>query len=412
MGVTTKDDMITPQILLDAILGAFKSKTAFMGSILVSGGAVLVNGSMPQGGQKAIGKTIDMPYFGTLPAFVNNPEGSSITPSKIAMMSEQATVARSSLAVETTVWAQGVAAVNAALKDPHDEAARQAMVQATREMDKQIVAKFKATPLVRDIYNSSVGSAQYLEHRQVIRARSLWGDDQSDIVAMVTHSQAEADLAEMTDADGRPLLVDHVRDGQESVKKFAGIPLLVSDEVPLDGSTMGTVTAAGTTPPTVTLAGEPLGPYNLIIDIVVGGSSNGTATFRFSTDGGNTYSATLVVPNGGGAFVLTDTAVDSLVGKNGATGITATFANGTYNADNTYTSTANLKVSSLICQRGAGAFWFNANALVPQDDKDILMDADIMAMHLYYAAHLYRRRNGGPRPGVVALKHNVRNFVG
>jgi len=413
MAITIQSDIITPQILEDAIRGVFRGQNAFMGSALVSSGAVMVRGTMPQGGRSAIGKTIDVPYFGTIGPMVNNPDGSAITPEKLGMTSEQATIARGSLAVETSRWAQGVAAVDPALVDPHDEGARQAMEQATRYADDVMTAAFAATPLVNDVFSTS--NPVYLDHSLAVRSRAKFGDEQETIVAMVTHSEAEADLASMQDDQGRPLYVQSIREspqGRSIEKTFAGMRLLVSDRVPLTGSSMSAVTAAGTTPPAVTVAGTPLGPWALVIDIVTGGLSNGTATFRFSTDGGNTWSATLTVPNGGGAILLSDTAIDSLVGANGKTGITATFANGTYNADNTYTANAILKVTSMICQAGAGAFWYNADALIPKRDEDILADADILALHLYHASLLYRRRRGGSRPGVVAIKHNVRNWSG
>ena len=412
MAITVNTDMFTPQILEDAIRGAFKKKTAFMGSALAASGAVMVSGTMPRGTSDAIGKTIDVPYFGTIPAFAANADGSSVTPSKVAQTSEQASIARSSLAVETSRWAQGVAAVDPALGDPHDEAGNQAVEQATREMDSKIITAFATTPLVRDVYSAT--SPVYLTHQQVVRSRSLYADDQDGIVAMVTHSQAESDLAEMLDANGRPLLTETVRDGAQGQtldKRFAGMALVISDSVPLTGSTMGTVTSSGTTPPVLTLAGTPTGPWDLQIDCVVGGA-HATATIRFSTDGGNTWSATMATAGVGVALALTDTATDSLVGNNGATGITAAFAAGTFNADNLYVARANLKVTSLICQKLSGAFWYNQAALAPQTDHDILKDSDLIAMHLYHVAHLYRRRRGGARPGVIALKHNVRQFIG
>ena len=402
MAVTTQEDMLNPQILIDAIRGRFKRKNAFIGSTLVSSGAVMVSSNMPKGGQGAVGKQIDVPYFGTIGDFSDNPDGQSITPTKISQMQEQATIARSSLAVETTAWAQGLSEVDPALGDPHEEAANQAVESAQREIDKKIVAQIKTTPLVRDIHSGS--NPVFLDHRQAVRARTLWGDEQDSIVAMAVHSQVEADLAELTDSNGRPLLLTSQEQGQDGVSKFAGIPLVVSDRVPLDGSTMGPVAKAGTSPPTVTITGEPKGAYNLVLEAL------SATAFRFSVDGGLTFSATMTIVNGGNAD-LVDTAIDSLVGENGTTGLNAAFASGTYAADNRYTSTAKLKVTSLICQRGAGAFWFNSNRLGTKHDVDILADTDIMAMHLYHVAHMYRRRRGGTRPGVIAVKHNVRNFV-
>lgn len=410
MAVTQSTDLFSVQTLIDRVRGRFKRKNAFMGSPLVSGGAVIVNGTMPKGGKGAINKTIDIPYFGVLGGFSNNAEGSSATPQKIAQTSEQATVGRSSLMVETSVLAQGFAATDPAMGDPYAEAADQAAVSAEREIDRLIVNACKTSPLLYDIYSATVPS--FLEHRHVIRARALWGDEQDDIVGMVTHSQALADLAEMQNAEGETLLVERMVEGQEGVMKrtFAGVPLVVSDSVPLDGSTMGTVTSSGTTPPVATLTGTPTGPWDLRIDCEVSHASN--TTIKFSVDGGNTWSASIAAADDGVPVPLIDTAVDSLVGNNGTTGISVAFAAGTFNADNAWSAKANLAVTSMILQAGAAAFWFNQERLGAKTDVDIAEDTDLFAMHLYYVAHLYRRRRMGNRCGVVRLKHNVKGFVG
>ncbi len=414
MPVTQSTDLFSAQVLIDSVRGRFKRKTAFLGSALVSGGAVRVLPTMPHGGKGALNKTVDIPYYGVLGGFSSNPEGSSASPQKVAQTSEQATIGRSSLMVETSILAQGVAMGSPELGNPYDEAAAQAMVEAEREMDRQIVAKVKTTPLVLSLYNAS--SPVYLEHRHVIQARSKWGDEQDDIVGMVTHSQALADLATIYDAMGRPLLIETVQEGQEGVVKrsFGGVPLTVSDSVPLDGSTMGSVTSTGSTPPVATLVvadATKMGPWDLRIEVLVGGAHT-TATFRFSVDGGQTWSATLTTAGVGVALPLVDTAVDSLVGNNGQTGLTVAFAAGTFNSDNRYSSIANLSCSTLLLQRDAAIFWYNADRLGAKTDIDIAEDTDLFAMHLYYIAHMYRRRRMGSRPGVVKITHNLRGFTG
>lgn len=412
MAVTQSTDLFNAQVLIDAVRGRFRNKDAFMGSRLVSSGAVVVRGTMPQGGPKALNKTIDIPYWGVLPKFQNNPEGSSIGASKIGQTSEQAgPIARSSLMVETSVLAQGVALSHPELGDPYAESADQAMVRAEQEMDRIIVNTAKATPLKVEVYNAN--APVYLEHRHMVQARSKFGDEGDNIVAMVTHSQAIADLATMYNAKGDPLLIETVKEGQEGVVKrtFGGVPLEVSDSVPLDGSTMGTVVTTGTTPPVPTLTGTPTGPWNLVIDCVVGGA-HATATIRFSTDGGNTWSATIATAGVGVALPLVDTNVDSMVGVDGDTGVSVAFAAGTFAADNLYVSNANLCVTSMMLQPESCAFWFNADRLGMKTDIDIAEDTDLFAMHLYYVSHMYRRRRMGKRPGVVIIKHNVRNFVG
>lgn len=409
MAVTQETDILDPQILIEQIAGEFRGKNAFMGSIFVTQGAVRVSGTMPEGGAGAIGKTITIPYFGTIGDFVSNPEGSSITPSKIATASEQGTVTRMSLAGEVSRWAQGKAMVKPELGDPYAESARQAMMSATRAMDKLIIDEAATTPLIKDHYNSS--SPSYLDWQKVIRAKTLWGDEQDSIVAMVMHSQTLADVSELTDANGRPLLLVDQTLGQESVPRFAGVPIVVSDRVPLTGSTMGSVTGTGTSAPVATLTGTPLGPWDLVIECQTGGAHE-TATIRFSVDGGNTWSADIVTAAATVALPLVDTAADSLVGVNGATGVSVAFAAGSFNADNKWTATANLKVSTMILQQDAAAFWYNAQRLQMQQDVDILEDTDIFAMHLYSVPKLYRRRRGGSRPGCIRITHNVRNYVG
>lgn len=410
MALTINTDMIDVQVLMDVVRGEFKGKNAFMGSNFVSGGAVRVAGTMPASGASAIAKKIDIPYFGTIGEFASNPDGSSVTPSKIGQGLEQATIARYSLAAEVSRWAQGVGALDPSVGDPYQEAARQIMVAATRAMDLIMVTEFATTPLVLDVYSAT--TPVYLDWDLVQDATTLWGDEQDNIVGMTLHSQARADVAKLKNAQGEPMLLVDQKEGQQSVTRFAGVPLVMSDRMPLTGSSMSSPMGESTSQPDITLAGTPKGPYKLLIKITVGGASDGTAKFKFSVDGGNIYSAEMTVPNGGGAIALTDTATDSLVGNNGATGITATFTNGTYTLNAEFKSIAILKVTTLIAQQDAGAFWYNANALGLKSDEDILADANITASHLYHAPKLYRRRRGGTRPGVVAIKHNVRGYVG
>ncbi len=176
------------------------------------------------------------------------------------------------------------------------------------------------------------------------------------------------------------------------------------------GSAMGAVTSSGTAPPVATLAGTPLGAWNLVIDAITGTAT--TITFRFSTDGGNIWSAsTLTALDDSAPVALIDPATDSRVGLNGTTGLTVAFAAGTFNADNLYTSTASMKVQSLLLKRKALAFWYNKNLLQLETDKDIWKHTKEAAMHLYGAAHRYARIAGSTKPGVVQIIHNVSSYV-
>lgn len=392
----TTDRDFNVQVLQDTVRGVMRGKTALVDSILASSGGIVVNSAMTAD-RNFIGNEITVPYFGTIGDFVTNAEDNAVTPVTLKTTNEKATVGRSSLAFEVTKWAQNSGPMDA---DPYEECAQQIRVAARREMDRLCVAAAAATPMVRNVYSAS--SPVYLDWDLVTDGRAMWGDEQEDIVGMVVHSQVESGLRKLRDDMGRPLLLDSMVNGS-TVTRFNNIPLVVSDRAPLTGSSMGSVTETGAVVGNVTLSGTPTGPWDLRIDIITGGS-RGTATFKFSTDGGNTWSAELTTA---ATVALTDTAADSLVGNNGATGITAAFGVATYDAASVYSAKAVLKASSLIIQRGALAFWYNANAMDLKTLPDILKDNDVAAMHLYRVAHLYRRRRGGTRPGVVSLVHNV-----
>lgn len=397
--VNTSRDFDVQQ-LNDVIPGVFAMKTAFMGSVLAAQGAVIVNGSLPAG-KNEIGNTITIPRFGVIGEFEDLSENVAATPAIVTTRSETATVGRSALSFEVSVWAQNS---GNPMLDPYREAANQIVESAQRKMDSLIITEALTTPLVASYYSSTVPS--YLDWDKVVDARAKWGDRQEGIVALVVHSRTEAGLRKMRDNQGRPLLLDSMKQGD--LTTFCGIPLVISDRVPLTGSTMTSPMVESGTLPDITLAGTPGGPWNLVIKVVTTGTQT-TAVMKFSTDGGNSWSANYT---NAASVVLTDTAKDSTVGNNGVTGVTATMAVGTYTADDTYTSTANLKTTSLIVQKGALVFWYNRSLMQIQTYKDILKDNDLAAMHMYRSAHLYGRRVGGNLPGVVAINHNVQGYVG
>lgn len=398
MAATTTDSRdFDVQILEETVRGHFSGKNALMGSILTSQGAVIVKGDMGMG-RDFIGNEITIPYHGVIGDFSDNPEDTAITPVALRSTHEKATVGRSSLAFEVSRWAR-----NSGPDDPYEECARQIEVAATREFDRLCITAAAATPLVSDVYSAS--SPVYLDWDAIVDGRAKFGDEQDGIVGMVVHSRVEAGMRKLRDSVGRPLLIDSQMNGE--ITRFCGVPVLVSDRVPLEGSSMSTVVEAGTTPPDVTLTGTPLGAFNLRIKIIVTGA-RGTFTFQFSTDGGQTWSGTIL---SAASVPLIDPAADSTVGVNGRTGLTAAFEDAAAAANNTWESNAILKATSLVMQRGAMTLWYNRAAMGLETDKDILKHNDVAAMHLYRVAHLYRRRNGGSRPGVVAIKHNVQGFA-
>lgn len=62
------------------------------------------------------------------------------------------------------------------------------------------------------------------------------------------------------------------------------------------------------------------------------------------------------------------------------------------------------KYESLLFKKAAMAVWINPNISI-QEDKDILADDTVMAMHVYYCVHLYSRTYQSARPGAVKIQH-------
>lgn len=406
-GPTINTDVFNPEILTEAVQGAFGQKTAFMGSRLSSLGIVMVAGTMPQGGPEAVGTTITVPRFGTIGEFASNAEGSSTTPQKIKQTTETCSITRDSLGFSVSAWAHANSFVNPNVGDPYEESARQIVAAAERAMDKRIITAASASGVyVKSVYSST--TPVLLTWDLCVDAKfDGWGDEQDDIGCLLVHSQTHKDLMKLKDGAGRPLLLSSQAQGGP-LDLFCGVPVVVSDRVAVTGSTMGAVTSSGTTPPVATLAGTPLGAWNLQIDCTLSHASD--TTIKFSTDGGNTWSAAIAAKDDSVAVPLIDTATDSLVGVNGATGVTVAFAAGTFNADNLWTATASMKVQSLLLKKQSLAFWYNKQLLQLETDKDIYKHTKEAAMHLYGAAHRYTRLPGTTKSGVVQIVHNVSGY--
>lgn len=396
-------DMLNPALLVEAVQGAFAGKNAFFGSQLAALGIIVVNDTFDVADPRRIGNQVQVPYFGTVGEFASNPDGSSLTFRALKQTSELATVARASLGVSLSRWSMG-----GGVGDPYAERARQMVESATRYMDSACCAAAVADGIpTKDVYSATI--AKKLDYSLCVSAKLLWGDEgDASRTALLCHSYVKGDLAQLVDATGRPLLTSGAAAGEPD--RIYDLPIVTADSPQfLTGSTMSAVVATGTGPNTLTVAGTPTGPWNLVIDCVLAGA-NGTGTFRFSTDGGNTWSSTITSAVGG-TNSLIDPAVDSQVGRNGTTGLTFTLTTGFNNADNVYTSKATLKCTSLLLKPGALAFWYNRAALAIKTDEDIGDDTTLAAMHLYHTAHRYRRRNGGARPGVVRIVHNASAIV-
>lgn len=150
------------------------------------------------------------------------------------------------------------------------------------------------------------------------------------IVCGVTSSGTVDTLTWFTSSDS---LVSALGDGPAvdealHILQFGGGPVGVLKVDPSVAADNGSVTKSGSGPD-VSVAGSATNDFYVVIRIILGGAL-GTATFQYSLDGWDgatddqrTWSGTLTVPSGG-EYVLP------------GTGLTVTFADDTYVADETY----------------------------------------------------------------------------
>lgn len=364
-----RTDTVQPQILQDAILGAFAGVEK-----LVTSPAVVVNDSMPN---TRGGDTVTVPYFSSMGELDDVAEGVALTPSALVMTSEQATVTRSGKSFEVTEWAR----MAANYADPYSEAARQIVEMSARRIGKGLVDAARTSlpaGMTRDVFNQS--TPRTIDYDAVVEAKMLWGDEQDDIVGIYCHSKTFGDLLKIKSADGLPLLTDP-SDG--SVPRFVGIPVTVSDRMRSDHPT---VVATGTTPPAVSVTGDS-NNADLRLEITTGGT-RGTAVFRYSVDGGTTW-----------ASGITTAATVTL----GTTGLTAVFAAGTYANDNVYVSKP--RHQTLLLKKGALVAWYNGAPSV-KTFEDVAKDQVLASVNVYWVAYRYSRLPGKTRGGVVLLRHN------
>lgn len=218
---TKRSNLIVPEILQEAVKGAFAGMKALVGSPAVVSDFSMLSS---RGGDE-----VTVPYFGTIGEFedlVN--EGDALTPSQLVMTSEKATVQHSGKAFDITQWAQ----LAAKYADPYAEAARQIVEAAQRHADAKLIAAAVASIPAGMIHDIS-GANKQIDYDAVVDAKMKWGDEQEDIALMAMHSKVAGDLLKLKDNVGRPLLT---MPSEGKLGNFVGVPLKISDRLaPVNG---------------------------------------------------------------------------------------------------------------------------------------------------------------------------------
>lgn len=372
MATTQKSDLISPEVLADAIQGELVGMSFMYGT----GAVQTVRGLKLTPEQKEGGDKIKVPYFNHIGEFEDiAAENGALTPSKLSMTTEESPVIHTGKAFSST----DLARLSAAFADPEGEAARQIAMGFRRRVEREAIVKARIAAVAGGMGVETDGAT--VAYDALVDLVGTFGDEEDGVVAMAMHSKVRKDVRKIKDTTGQPIFVDP-KDG--SVPRLMGVPVLVSD---MCAQVYPTIVTGGTAPPAVTISGGLCGakPTNLKLDIPLGGAL-GVATFRFSLDNGATWSAATV------------TAANVALGN---TGLVAAFPAGPYNVNNTYDAVP--RFETLAIKRGAVLAWIQDETEVMYD-TDILTNMRVLAVHAYCAVHAYSRLRGTTRPGAARLR--------
>jgi len=225
MTIQKVTDFFVPELLAEAIQTGFTGMKALWGTE-----AAVVAFNMPAG-KTEVGTTVKVPYFTSLGEMddITN-DGDALVPAAMSSSATSATVNHSGKAFELTHWAQ-----LAALGDPYKLAAQQVIEAAARRGDKALIdAAALSTGWSGLTHDISAATTTTINYDAVIDAKMKWGDEQESIALMVVHSKAFGDALKLKSSTGQPLVTDVNAGG---ISKFAGIPMAVSDRIPVSGGT-------------------------------------------------------------------------------------------------------------------------------------------------------------------------------
>lgn len=218
------DNFFIPEILEEAVPGAFAGRKALLGS-----GAAIVKPGLPMGSRPG-GNKVVVPYLdtiGELEDLVH--ENDALSSSELTMSSEEAEVQHSGKKFSIGEYAQMVAEY----ADPYGAAATQIADAVMRRADKALIDVATASGLpsemVKNVWSS--GTPRSLDYDLMVDAKMAWGDEQDDLALIVMHSKVLGDLYKIKETTGKPILT-----GMEGgdIVRFAGVPVKVSDRMPVD----------------------------------------------------------------------------------------------------------------------------------------------------------------------------------
>jgi len=218
MTTTQRSDVIYPSVLADEFSKGIAGLNVFNGS-----GVFTVNPGL-QAGPKAVGNDVTVPYFESIGKAQQIPAGGALTPKKLTMSSETATVLHVGDAVSTSGWA---ARAKATGRDLYEVAREQLLAgfAATVEdlMVDRLITRAVAASMVYD------GSAATFAVADIVGTQQKFGDELASsggIRMWAMQSKPYWDAAQLADTTNRPLLVNVAG---EDLARMGGKPVMLSD---------------------------------------------------------------------------------------------------------------------------------------------------------------------------------------
>lgn len=222
MATTQPSDLIVPTILAEEMSKGIAGMEVFNGS-----GVFTVNPGLTAGNGN-VGNDVTVPYFESIGKAQQIPAGGALSPKKLSMSSETATVIHIGDAVSTAGWAERAKVTGRSLTD----VAREQLVAGFRAkiediMADRLIARAVAASMVFD------GSAGNFGVATIVGLQKLFGDELASnggVALYAMNSKPYWDIAAAADSTGRPLLVNAPG---ESLARLGGKPVMMSDRASL-----------------------------------------------------------------------------------------------------------------------------------------------------------------------------------
>lgn len=218
MSTTQRSDLVLPSILAEE----FSKGIAGM-EVLNGSGVFTINPGL-QAGVNEVGNNVTVPYFESIGKAQSVPAGGALTPKKLTMSSETATVLHIGDAVSVAGWSKKAKQTG---RDLYEVATEQLLAGFRAKVEDvmidSIAARAVAASMVYD------GSSAIVSSTCLAEGQKVFGDElmsNGGIRLWVMNSKPYWDLAGLADSTGRPLMVQVPG---EELLRLGGKPVMLSD---------------------------------------------------------------------------------------------------------------------------------------------------------------------------------------